>query len=156
MDSIEELKKMMQTPEASAAKDKTWMYFIQQFPNADVSKFVSQVDVDEKNNFSVEVFFKEGPGSLQSVFGSDRKYWSERMKNALGVSGFPSQLSPTPLSISLSIPAADFTDRAPSLRDIFNDQIKIYITPDSFFETRFRDIFQGTRLRHTTAAESKK
>ena len=90
---------MMQTPEAkkksNVAKDKAWTYFIHQFPNADVSKFVSQVYVDEKNNFSAEVFFKEGPGSLQSVFGSDRKYWSERMKNALGlvsVSGFPSQL----------------------------------------------------------------
>ena len=32
----------------------------------------------------------------------------------------------------------------------------IYITTDSCFETRFRDIFQGTRLRHTAAAESKK
>ena len=139
MDSIEELKKMMQTPEASAAKDKAWTYFIQQFPNADVSKFVSQVYVDEKNNFSAEVFFKEGPGSLQSVFGSDRKYWSERMKNALGVvrRGFPFQLSPTPLSTTLSVPAVDFTDKAPSLRDILNDMIKTYITPDSFFETRF-------------------
>ena len=43
---------MMQTPEAkkksSVAKDKAWTYFIQQFPNADVSKFVSQVYVDEK------------------------------------------------------------------------------------------------------------
>ena len=154
---------MMQKPEAkkksSAAKDKAWTYFIQQFPNADVSKFVSQVYVDEKNKFSAEVFFKEGPGSLQSVFGSDRKYWSERMKNALGlvsVSGFPSQLSPRQNKTPLLIPAIDFTDKAPSLRDIFNDRIKIYITPDSFFETRFRDIFQGTRLRHTTAAESKK
>ena len=93
MDSIEELKKMMQTPEAkkksSATKDKAWTYFIQQFPNADVSKFVSQVYVDEKNNLSAEVFFKEGPGSLQSVFGSERRYWNEQMKNALGLALFP-------------------------------------------------------------------
>ena len=89
----------MQTPEAkkksSAAKDEAWTNFIQQFPNADVSKFVSQVYVDEKNNFSAEVFFKEGSGSLQSVFGSERKYWSERMRNVLSVAiGFPFQLSP--------------------------------------------------------------
>ena len=70
--------------------------------------------------------------------------------------GFPFQLSPRQNKTPLSIPAVDFTDKAPSLSDIFNDEIKIYITPDSFFETRFRDIFQGTRLRHTTAAESKK
>ena len=68
---------------------------IQQFPNAGVSKFVSQVYADEKNNFSAEVFFKEGPGSLQSVFGSERRYWNEQMKNALGLAlGFPFQLSP--------------------------------------------------------------
>ena len=53
---------MVQTPEAkkksSAAKDEAWTNFIQlQFPNADVSKFVSQVYVDKKNNFSAEVFF---------------------------------------------------------------------------------------------------
>ena len=79
------------------------------------------------------------------------------MKNALGVAiGFPFQLSPRQNKTPLSIPAVDFTDKAPSLSDIFNDEIKIYLTPDSFFETRFRDIFQGTRLRHTTAAELKK
>ena len=105
----------MQTPEtkkkSSAAKDEAWTNFIQQFPNADVSKFVSQVYVDEKNNFSAEVFFKEGSGSLQSVFGSERKCWSERMKNALGVAiGFPFQLSPRQNKTPLSIPAVDFTD----------------------------------------------
>ena len=46
---------------------------------------------------SAEIFFKEGPGSLQSSFGSDRKYWSEEMKNKLslmGVARFPHQLLP--------------------------------------------------------------
>ena len=50
--SIKKLKKMMQAPEAkkksSFTKDKAWTNFIQQFPNADVSKFVSQFYVDEK------------------------------------------------------------------------------------------------------------
>ena len=149
----------MQTPEAkkksSAAKDEAWTNFIQQFPNVRSSfrKFMLIRKITSVRKY----FFKEDPGSLQSVFGSERKYWSERMKNALGVAiGFPFQLSPRQNKTPLSIPAVDFTDKAPSLRDIFNDEIKIYITPDSFFETRFRDIFQGTRLRHTTAAELKK
>ena len=43
------------------------------------------------------MYFKEGPESLQSVFGSDRKCWSSWMKTVLGligVAGFPFQLSP--------------------------------------------------------------
>ena len=159
MESIKELQKLMQTPEAkkklSAAKDEAWTNFIQQFPNVRSSfrKFMLIRKITSVRKY----FFKEDPGSLQSVFGSERKYWSERMKNVLGMAiGFPFQLSPRQNKTPLSIPAVDFTDKAPSLRDIFNDEIKIYITPDSFFETRFRDIFQGTRLRHTTAAESKK
>ena len=113
MDAIAKLQKYMQTPEAkkksSAAKHKAWTQFINQFPNADVAKFVSQVSIDAKNNFSAEVFFKEGPGSLQSVFGSDRKYWRQEMKTALGltggVSGFPYQLSPRRSKTPLAIPA---------------------------------------------------
>lgn len=65
--------------------------------NADKSKLFAQVDVDKKQNISAGIFFKEDTGSLQSVFGSDRKYWSEEMKNALdvlGVAGFPNQLLP--------------------------------------------------------------
>ena len=58
--------------------------------------------VDEKYNVSAEVFFNEGSGSSLSVFGSDRKYWTQRMKTALdliGVAGFPFQLSPQKTSL---------------------------------------------------------
>ena len=52
MDQIAKLQKYMQTPEAkkksSAAKDKAWTKFINQFPSADVTKFVSQVSIDER------------------------------------------------------------------------------------------------------------
>ena len=61
------------------------------------------------------LFFKKGPGSLQSVFGSDRKYWSPRMKTALGldhVAGFPHQFSPIKNKTALPIPAVDFTKAA--------------------------------------------
>ena len=79
----------MQTPEAkkksSVAKEKAWTHFVNKFLNADMTKFVSQVSIDEKNKFSTEVFFKAGPDFLQSVFGSDRKYWSQQMKTTLGL-----------------------------------------------------------------------
>ena len=122
MDEITKLPKYMQTLEAkkksSAAKDKAWTRFVNQFPNANVTQFVSQVSIDENNNFSAKVFFKASPDLLQSVFGSDRQYWSQQMKTALGldgVSGFPYQLSPLKTKLQLPIPAVDFTEPAPSI-----------------------------------------
>ena len=162
MDTIAKLQKYMQTPRAkkksSAAKDKAWTQFVNQFPNADVTQFALQVSIDEKNNFSAEVFFKEGPESLLSVFDSDRQYWSQRMKTALGLtgeSGFPYQLSPLKTKTSLPIPAVGFREPAPSIAKIFNKENRIYATPDEFFVTKFRDIFHQTRLTQTASAEVK-
>ena len=141
------------------AKLAAWAEFTKQFPNADKSKFAVQTYVDDKQNIIAEVFFKEGPGSLQSVFGSDRKYWSPQMKTALGsdeVVGFPFQLSPLKTKTPLPIPAVDFTKPAPSLKKIFNSTINIYVTPDTFFVAKFREIFQKTKIRHTSASESKR
>jgi len=55
----------------------------------------------------------------------------------------------------LPIPAVDFTKAATSLKKIFNKPTNIYITPDLYFTTKFREIFQNTKLRHTSSAESK-
>ena len=118
---MDAIKKYMQTPEAkkksSQAKDRAWTQFVNQIPKADISQFVSQVSIDEDNNFSAEVFFKAGP-DLQSVFGSDRQYWSNQMKAALGLDssyGFPYELSPLKTESQLPIPAVDFTEPAPSV-----------------------------------------
>jgi len=80
------------------------------------------------------------------------------MKKALGLGdsgGFPYQLSPLGSKVSLSVPAEPFDGKAPSLKKIFNAEIKIYIMPDQYFTTKFREIFQKTNLRHTSGAESK-
>jgi len=143
---------------AEAAKKKAWTNFLTRFPKANKSRFVSQGSVDEKNNATAEVFFKESEDSFQSVFGSDRKYWSAEMKEALGLGdsgGFPYQLSPLGSKVSLPIPAVPFDGKAPSWKKIFNAEIKTYVTPDQYFTTKFREIFQETKLRHTSAAESK-
>ena len=143
----------------ASAKQSAWADFTKQFPNADKTKFVAQTDVDNKWNITVEIFFKEGPDSLQSVFGSDRKYWSQKMKTALGlagVGGFPCQLSPLKTKNALPIPSVDFAEPAPSLKNIFNNSTKIYVTPDSFFVTKFREIFQKTKPRHNSAPEAKR
>ena len=162
MDQIAKLQKYMQTPEAKkkadAAKDKAWTQFTNAFPNADVSQFVSQASIDEKNNFSAEVFFKVGPNNLLSVFGSHRKYWSPEMKTALGVDGvpgFPYQLSPLNKRRVLPIPAIDFTEKAPRIADICSAGNQIYATPGDYFITKFRQIFKQTKPRFTTSVEAK-
>ena len=74
-DSIDSEFKWMKSPEATkltaAAKAKLLSYFKQRFPNADMSAFTVEVDFDENHKATGELFFKEGQGSLKSVFGSD-------------------------------------------------------------------------------------
>ena len=154
--------KWAQKPETkaklAASKTSAWVEFTKQFPNADKTKFAVQTNVDQQWKITAEVFFKEGPGSLQSVFGSDRKYWSQQMKTALGldgVGGFPYQLLPLKRKSALPIPAVEFTEAAPSIAKIFNEEKRIYAAPDEFFVTKFRSIYQQTRLTHTLSAEAK-
>ena len=141
----------------ASAKKNAWAQFTKQFPNADKDKFNVQTNVDENYNISAEVFWNESADSSVSVFGSDRKYWSQQMKNALGfVEGFPFQLSPLKTKTALPIPAVEFTESAPSIAKIFNQGNRIYATPDEFFVANFRNIFQQVRLTHKASAEAKK
>ena len=97
-----------------------------------------------------EIYFKKGQGFFTSVFGSDSKYWSPA---DLGKpTTFPTQLTPIGGS-SLPIPAVSFDSTAPSLKKIFNNWIDIYATPDQYFTTKFREIFQKTRLTHHSRKE---
>ena len=124
----------------------------------DKDQFYVQTRVDENFKISAEVFFNESASSSVSVFGSDRKYWSQQMKNALGlagVEGFPFQLSPLKTKIALPIPAVDFTELVPSIAKIFDEENRIYATQDEFFVAKFRNIFQQARLTHTASAEAK-
>ena len=140
----------------AASKKSAWAELTAQFPNADKSQFFAQVYSDGKGNITgSEMFLKGG----HSVFGSDRRYWSKRMKTALGlegVEGFPYQLSPLNTKTPLPIPPIDSTEAiSSSIGKLFGGQMKIYATPDSFFTTKFRDIFKETRLTHTGSSESK-
>ena len=158
------LLKWIQTPQADSianvAEQKAWKTFLAKYPKADKSKFEPQTDFAKDHTATSEIYFKAGPGNLINVFGSDSKYWSPEMKSALGVGqsseGFPQQLTPSGLKgDSLPIPAVGFHDAAPSLKKIFNDQLNIYVTPDQYFTTKFREIFQKTKLTHHSGKESK-
>ena len=121
-------RKLETKAELAAVKKIAWAKFTKQFPNADKTQFDVQTSIDEKYNIMAEIFFNEGLGSSLSVFGSDRKYWSQRMKTPLGligVAGFPFKLSPLKTKTALPIPAVDFTEAAPSLAKIFNEEKRI-------------------------------
>ena len=93
------------------SKKNAWEQFTKQFPNADKTQFQVQTSVDEKYRISAEVVLDESEGSSVSVFGSDRKYWSQKMKKALGVigeEGFPYQLLPLKTKTALPIPRSRF------------------------------------------------
>jgi len=154
--------KWMSTPGAkkiaTSAQEKAWKALQQQFPRADRSKFEIQAHFTNNHTATAEVVFKGSSGVSTSVFGSDRRYWSPQMRTALGlddVNGFPYQLSPLKTKKLLPIPAVDFTEPAPSIKKIFASLVKIYVTPDSFFLVKFRQIFEQTRLEHNSATESK-
>ena len=158
------LLQWIQTPQADRiakeAGKNAWKTFLAKYPNADKSKFEPQTDFAKDHTATSEIYFKAGPGYLIDVFGSDSKYWSPEMKSALGVDqsseGFPQQLTPSGLKgDSLPIPAVGFHDAASSLKKIFNDQLNIYVTPDQYFTTKFREIFQKTKLTHHSGKESK-
>ena len=117
--------KWYQKPETKAllasAKKNAWDQFTKQFPNADKDQFFVQTSVDEKYKITAEVFFRESAEYSSSVFGSDRKYWSQKKKTALGLIGvedFPFQLSPLKTETKLPIPAVEFTEPAPSVSKI--------------------------------------
>ena len=91
---------------SEAAKAKAWKNFKREYPFADLSKFEAQVNFNEKHA-TAEIYLKAGPGFRQSVSESDRRYWSDKMKEALGIGGFPVELilNSHPL---LPVPAVQF------------------------------------------------
>ena len=102
--------------------------------------------------------FEAGPDCLiQSVFGSDPKYWSQAMKDALGLvkDGCPFQLTLNK-NPERPIPAGDFSASAQRVGNVFNKEKKICVTPTEFFKTNFRNIFKDTKITHTTGKEAKK
>ena len=83
------------------AKSKAWKDFKRKYPFADLSKFEAQTDFIDQKHATAEIYLKAGPGFRQSVSESDRRYWSDEMKEALGIGGFPVELILNDLHYSL-------------------------------------------------------
>ena len=55
------------------------------------------------------------------------------------------------------VPAIAFSDNTgQSIADLFNKQLKIYVTPTDYFTTKFRQIFTKTQIKFTQAKYARK
>ena len=161
----EALLKWSNTSEAKqrfkASKAKALSEFKKRFPRADISRFEEEVEVDPKTRkATATVLFTESDGSQTDVVRKPQAYWSQPLKEALGVSqedGFPYQLSLFNKTNPLPVPAVDFfAPIGQSVADIFNKEMKIYVTPTDYFTTKFRQIFTKTQITFTTAKYARK
>ena len=134
-------------------KSKAWKEFKRKYPFADLSKFEAQTDFIDQKHAVAEIYLKAGPGFRQSVSESDRRYWSDEMKEALGIGGFPVELILNDHSL-LPVPAVQFEKNPESISKLFK-KINIFVSPTEYFVTKFRDIFSKTQIKHTTGKESR-
>ena len=143
---------------SDAAKAYAFSDFIKPFPRAGISKFIARVHFDPNRKATGKVLFSDGDGSWENPLIEERKYWSQALKDALGMhqdGGFPIQLTPfTRATPQMPIPAVDFSgeiDKSRHIGDVLNKELKIYVTPTEFFTTKFREIFKKTQIKFTTA-----
>ena len=158
--------KWFSSPEAkqrsAAAKSHALAEFKKRFPRATMAKFTTQVDFNTNRKATGRVLFPDGDGSWEDALIEDSKYWSKPLKDALGVQqdgGFPYQLSlrPTQSQAPHPVPAIAFSDiTGQSIADLFNKQVKIYVTPTDYFTTKFRQIFIKTQIKFTQAKYARK
>ena len=147
---------------SAAAKAQALSDFKKRFPHAQMSRFQVQVEFDANRNALGRVLFPDGDGSWENPLIEDQKYWSQPLKDALGAhqdGGFPYQLSllSTQSQAPQPVPAIAFSDNiGQSIADLFNKQVKIYVTPTDYFTTKFRQIFTKTQIKFTQAKYARK
>ena len=70
---------------AHAAKTHVFKEFKKRFPSADESRFIARVDFNPNRKATARVLFPDGDGSWKNPLIEDRKYWSQALKDALGM-----------------------------------------------------------------------
>ena len=142
---------------SAAAKAVALSEFKKRFPQANMSKFQVQVDFDANRKATGRVLFPAGDGSWEDPLIEDQKYWSPALKAALGVQqdgGFPAQLSLMQQynNKPLPVPAIDFSSTTgQSVADLFNKEMKIYVSPTDYFTTKFQEIFKAPKIKVTSS-----
>ena len=110
----------------------------------------------DKTHATAEINLVIVPGQSWQIVLPDPKDWSDEMKKALGFGSFPIELILNPINL-YPVPAVPFSDKIPeSFGEILNQPIKIFVKPNEFFTTKFREIFTKTKITHKTGKESRK
>ena len=74
------------------------------------------------------------------------------MKKALRIEGFPLELTLNQIGKE-EVPAVPFNE---TVVGRFNEEMKIFVTPNQYFKAKFRGIFTRTKIQHSSGAESKR
>ena len=149
------MKAALADPRIAAAKAQALAAFKKRFPRANIARFEEEVEIDPTTRKpTATVLFTESDGSQTIVMLKPKKYWSHDLKDALGVQqgGFPYQLTLQQSHTPLPVPAIDFaSSTGQSVADLFNKEMKIYVTPTEYFTTKFRKIFKTPVSKITTS-----
>ncbi|PFX23475.1 putative Xaa-Pro aminopeptidase P [Stylophora pistillata] len=98
---------------AEKKRTKAWNDFKAEYPTADLSKFEVQVTFFSKKEGKAEVYLNQANAVQTSVSGSIRKDRDDEMKRALGIAGFPIELTLN-LSAIKEVPAVPFHETSKS------------------------------------------
>ena len=124
--TIEWLRKNEANTIADKAKTKAWNDLKARYPNGDLSKFSAQVSFDDKRHATTEVCLNRSDGVQSSVSRSDRRYCDVGMKKALGIGGFPLELTLNRIG-KKEVPAVSFHENANSR---LHEEIGIFASPN--------------------------
>ena len=97
---------------------------------------------------TAEVYVSRSDGVQSGVSGQETGYYDDDMTKALGVRGFPLELTLNQRG-KKEVPEVPFHENAMS---ILSEEIKIFVTPSQYFNKMFRRIFIRTRIQHSLSA----
>ena len=106
---------------------------------------------DDKRQAAAKEYLNRFDGVQTSVSRSDGRYWDDDMKKALGIGGFPLEITLNRIG-KKEVPAVLFNENAVCR---FNEEIEIFVTPNQYFNAKFRGIFIEMKTQHSSGVESK-
>ena len=106
---------------------------------------------DDKRQAAAKEYLNRFDGVQTSVSRSDGRYWDDDMKKALGIGGFPLEITLNRIG-KKEVPAVLFNENAVCR---FNEEIEIFVTPNQCFNAKFRGIFIEMKAQHSSGVESK-
>ena len=106
---------------------------------------------DDKRQAAAKEYLNRFDGVQTSVSRSDGRYWDDDMKKALGIGGFPLEITLNRIG-KKEVPAVLFNENAVCRS---NEEIEIFVTPNQYFDAKFRGIFIEMKTQQSSGAESK-